>query len=81
MYIIRESENINNITTKEEIGKIVRNKFKESKMSLRELMRRTGLSNSRLKGIFEGSTDYTITSLFKVLKELNLKITLLKENI
>lgn len=81
MYIIRESENINNITTKEEIGKIVHNKFKESKMSLRELMRRTGLSNPRLKGIFEGSTDYTITSLLKVLKELNLKITLLKENI
>lgn len=66
----------NKINTKEEIGKIVYNKFKESKMSLRELMRRTGLSNPRLKGIFEGSTDYTITSLFKVLKELNMNMSL-----
>lgn len=62
--------------TRKEIGKIVKKRRKELKMSVYRVTKNSGLTNQQVIAIEEGSKAYTADSLFLIITALDLKINI-----
>lgn len=62
--------------TRKEIGKIVKKRRKELKMSVYRVTKNSGLTNQQVIAIEEASKAYTADSLFLIITALDLKINI-----